>query len=196
MNRENDQLQTKEALLRKHYNEISALTLSYLADKERSQAAIKAIFRRAFAELDAGADSAAVSLKLHGYALDEIMSIKQAQAQQDANAAQSGDNPPAYAPPESNSHEASEQDLGPEPYKGPSQDELNAAPTPHEITVTPQMKARRRKRARAARAILIFNIFAVLLMLWVVLGLLRRVGVFPNLDLGYLWFNDSILRLF
>lgn len=89
-----------------------------------------------------------------------------------------------------------EPDLGPAPYEGPTEEEKKEAPVPHAITMTPEMQARRRKRARNARIILALNIIAVSAMIWIVLGLLHRIGIFPNLDLGYTWFNTNLFKMF
>ncbi len=95
---------------------------------------------------------------------------------------------------EAEAEERADAALGPAPYEGPS-DEAPVYET-HEPTLTPEMEKKRRKRARNARMILAVNIVGALLMIWVLLGLLRRIGVFPGLDLGYSAFNEAVFKMF
>ncbi len=43
---------------------------------------------------------------------------------------------------------------------------------------------------------IIINIVLILILLWFLCGLLVNLGVLPNIDLGYTWFNNTIYPLF
>ncbi len=43
---------------------------------------------------------------------------------------------------------------------------------------------------------IIINVILILLLLWFLFGLLVNLGILPNIDLGYTWFNDTIYPLF
>ncbi|MDO5112115.1 MAG: hypothetical protein Q4E65_07405, partial [Clostridia bacterium] len=89
-----------------------------------------------------------------------------------------------------------DEDIGPAPYEGPGEETHDEDFEAHEPTMTPEMEKRRAQRAFRAKLLLGVNVVGLVAMVWVVLGLLRRIGVMPGLDLGYTWFNDSIFRMF
>lgn len=51
-------------------------------------------------------------------------------------------------------------------------------------------------RKRGIVTQIVFNAVICVVILWIIVGLLYRVGVFPTLDLGYSWFNHALFRLF
>lgn len=53
-----------------------------------------------------------------------------------------------------------------------------------------------RRRKRGILAQIALNAVVCVIIVWIIVGLLYRVGVLPNLDLGYSWFNRAVFRLF
>lgn len=323
---ENDNLhkrEIKEQLLRAHFRAVWQLALTYLTDKERAEAVAKVVFKRAFACIDDGEDTLSVSLQLQGFALEEILRLKEAepapvmdvyygatgfyppnapytppappvppyqppyqpyyqpaysyapvyppayappayaayppppqpqyqppqpqyqppqpqyqppqpqpqqpqqpqyqppqpqqpqpqqpppqqqqqpqyqppQPQQQSQPQQQQQQPPKQQPPEPVVAQSAPQEeaWGPAPYAGPTPEELAQKPVERPIEITPEMEARRARRARNAKIILGVNIAAGVLMMWVVLGLLHRIGLLSGLDIGYSWFNETFFKMF
>lgn len=55
----------------------------------------------------------------------------------------------------------------------------------------------KRTDKRAQRGIFFgFNIFLSVALIWLLLGLLTRLGVLHGVDLGYSWFNQNVFLLF
>lgn len=73
-----------------------------------------------------------------------------------------------------------------------------AAPAaPKAIPATPAEAEKRGGARRAKGAILFgFNILLSVLLVWLLLGLLARLGLLPGLNLGYTWFNQNVFLLF
>ncbi len=337
--------QAKEDLLRAHFGAVRQLTATYLIDRERTETAVKNVFKRAFGCLDDGENPVDVALQLHGFTLEEVLRFKAlepplamdyysspqyyqnsqyppnqpyppyqpsytpyspqyappyapaygqpyappqfappyapaygqpyapppqyAQGQypppqyaQGQYPPPQGQSAPQYAPPYAQAPGADNQEaaradaiirdqqrsqraadekraaqaarkeaeriaaqerraaeeaakaeeearlaaekaaeeaedkLGPAPYEGPAEDESDEQLEPHEPTMTPEMEMRRAKRARNARIVFVLNIIGLAIMGWVVLGLLRRIGVLPQIDFGYSWFNENLFRMF
>lgn len=55
-----------------------------------------------------------------------------------------------------------------------------------------------RSSAKRIRGAFMFgvNILLCLLLVWLLIGLLIRLGVLPSIDLGYSWFNQYVFLLF
>lgn len=55
---------------------------------------------------------------------------------------------------------------------------------------------RRRTNSVRGALLLAFNILLSLLLAWLLIGLLIRLGALPRFDLGYTWFNQNVFLLF
>ncbi len=72
----------------------------------------------------------------------------------------------------------------------------NAEKTKSELESSPEFQKWYKRRKNGTVAQILFYVFVCVVIVWVIFGLLRRMGVLPNLDLGYTWFNHALFRLF
>ncbi len=71
-----------------------------------------------------------------------------------------------------------------------------AAATPKAIVDAPAAAKRGGARRVQGAILFAFNILLGALLVWLLLGLLTRLGLFSGLDLGYTWFNQNVFLLF
>ncbi len=75
--------------------------------------------------------------------------------------------------------------------------DAGAPAAPKAIAAAPAETKKRGGGKRAQGTILFgFNILLSVLLVWLLLGLLARLGLFSRLDLGYTWFNQNVFLLF
>ncbi|MEA4970986.1 MAG: hypothetical protein VB051_10715 [Candidatus Pelethousia sp.] len=76
-------------------------------------------------------------------------------------------------------------------------DDAGAPAAPKATPATPAA-AQTRGGARQVQGAALYgiNILLSVLLVWLLLGLLARIGLFSGLDLGYSWFNQNVFLLF
>ncbi len=72
----------------------------------------------------------------------------------------------------------------------------NAEKSKSELEKSPEFQKWYKRRKNGTIARIVLCVLVCVVIVWVIFGQLRRMGVLPNLDLGYTWFNHALFRLF
>lgn len=74
--------------------------------------------------------------------------------------------------------------------------ESDAGETSGASECTPEFQQWYKRRKRGVIAQIVIYAIICVIIVWVIFGLLHRMGVLPNFDFGYSWFNHTLFRLF